>query len=131
MTSKDIEVVTTLAKESVNHPAHYMDESGVECIDIIESMKFSSGNAFKYIYRAGKKGETVEDLQKSIFYLNHAAKKNEFNTMPLNIKELVERVAVTRHEYIGEAMRSIYYGEWNQAIVYINSYMDVLSRIDE
>ena len=131
MPPKDIEVVTTLPKEAVNHPAHYMDESGVECIDIIESMKFSSGNAFKYIYRAGMKGETIEDLQKSIFYLNHAAKKNELNIMPFHVKELVERVVITRHEYIGEAMRSIYYGEWNQAIVYINSYMGTLSRIDE
>lgn len=125
------EVVTTLVKEAVNHPAHYMDASGVECIDIIEHMKFSSGNAFKYIYRAGMKGETVEDLNKSVFYLNHAAKKLEVNTMPLHVKELVNRVAATRHEYIAEAMQAIYYGEWNQAIVYINSYADVLSRLEE
>ena len=131
MSQEITEVVTTLPKEAVNHPAHYMDESGVECIDIIEHMKFSSGNAFKYIYRAGMKGETTEDLNKSIFYLNHAAKKNETNTLPFNVKELVQRVADTRHEYIGDAMQAIYYGEWNQAIVYINSYIDFISRIDE
>lgn len=118
-------------KEAVNHPAHYMDESGVECIDIIEYMKFSSGNAFKYIYRAGKKGETVEDLNKSIFYLNHAAKKGEINTLPFHVKDLVNKVADTRHKYIANAMQSIYYGEWNQAIVYINAYIDVVSRSAE
>src|SRR5699024_6602038 len=113
-----INMTAEIIKEEVNHPSHYMDESGVECIDIIEYMKFSSGNAFKYIYRAGKKYETIQDLEKAIFYLNHAAKKGEINTLPFHVKELVDRVAETRHEYIGDAMQSIYYGEWNQAIVY-------------
>ena len=30
---------------------------------------FHLGNAFKYIARAGKKGDTIEDLRKSVWYL--------------------------------------------------------------
>ena len=116
-------------KELVNHPVHYNDKSGVECIDIIVDMYFCSGNAFKYIYRAGEKDETLQELRKAIWYLTEANKRKEVNTLPLHIKSLVNRVAEVRHEYIGAAMQSIYYGEWNQAIVYINAYIDYINRL--
>jgi hypothetical protein len=32
-------------------------------------MTFNLGNAIKYIWRAGQKGDPVEDLRKAIFYL--------------------------------------------------------------
>jgi hypothetical protein len=35
--------------ENVNHPAHYQDDSGIECIDVVEWMNFNRGNAIKYI----------------------------------------------------------------------------------
>jgi hypothetical protein len=56
----------------VNHPPHYTSHpSGIECIQITEHMNFCLGNAVKYIWRAGLKNKnTVEDLQKAIFYLN-------------------------------------------------------------
>jgi hypothetical protein len=38
---------------NVNHPLHYNSHgSGVECIDVVEWMGFSLGNAIKYIWRA-------------------------------------------------------------------------------
>lgn len=55
---------------SVNHPKHYNTHpSGVECIDIVESMTFNVGNAVKYLWRAGEKGDAIEDLEKASWYI--------------------------------------------------------------
>lgn len=57
--------------DMVNHPPHYTSHpSGVECIDIVEHMNFNLGNAIKYIWRAGQKGDRIEDLKKARFYLD-------------------------------------------------------------
>lgn len=57
--------------DAVNHPKHYNTHpSGVECIQIVEHMNFCLGNAIKYIWRAGEKGDTLEDLKKARWYLN-------------------------------------------------------------
>ena len=57
-------------KETVNHPAHYNQIVGIECIDVAEQMGFNLGNALKYIWRCGDKGNKVEDIKKAIWYLN-------------------------------------------------------------
>ena len=58
---------------SVEHPDHYMKDSGHEVIDVINAWKlnYNLGNAVKYIARAGKKNpnKLVEDLEKAIFYI--------------------------------------------------------------
>lgn len=60
------------APDAVNHPKHYTDTPfGLEVIEITDKYDFSVGNALKYILRAGKKGDAVEDLEKAVWYLNH------------------------------------------------------------
>jgi len=60
-----------MTHDPVNHPAHYTSHpSGVECIQITEHMNFCCGNAVKYVWRAGLKGGTVEDLRKAAWYIN-------------------------------------------------------------
>ena len=60
-----------MTTDPVNHPTHYTAHpSGVECIQITEHMGFNLGNAIKYIWRAGLKGNGAQDLQKAVFYLN-------------------------------------------------------------
>lgn len=56
--------------DNVNNPAHYKD-GGVETIDFIEAkgLGFNLGNVVKYISRAGKKGNKLEDLKKAQWYL--------------------------------------------------------------
>ena len=55
---------------NVQHPAHYNEHpSGVECIQVVQHLNFNVGNAVKYVWRAGLKGATVEDLRKAEFYL--------------------------------------------------------------
>lgn len=58
--------------EQVEHPAHYrLNGSGVECIDVVEHLPFNTGNAIKYLWRAGLKPGTdaVTDLRKSLWYV--------------------------------------------------------------
>lgn len=61
---------------TVNHPKHYNEHpSGVECIDVIEHMPFNIGNAVKYLWRAGLKGDAIEDLKKACWYVEREIKK--------------------------------------------------------
>jgi hypothetical protein len=65
-----VEVIPTNASESaklsnkpdaVSHPSHYTSHpSGVECITITKHMNFCRGNAVKYLWRAGQKGDSIE-----------------------------------------------------------------------
>lgn len=56
--------------DPVNHPPHYNSHpSGVEAIEITEWFNFNIGNAVKYCWRAGLKGDAVEDLEKAAWYI--------------------------------------------------------------
>lgn len=60
--------------DPVNHPPHYQGK--YECIDVLEDLglghAFCIGNCIKYLWRAGKKGDLLEDLKKAQWYLNRA-----------------------------------------------------------
>ena len=62
----------------VNHPAHYAD-APVECIVFSRRMTFTQGNAFKYLWRAGRKDPSKykEDLEKAIWYIKDAFANRE------------------------------------------------------
>lgn len=75
-------------EDNVQHPAHYTGGS-IECIDAmaetqgVEAVKnFCICNAFKYLWRHGKKNG-VEDVKKAAWYLNKfielEEKKDETN----------------------------------------------------
>lgn len=58
--------------EKVNHPPHYGGEDNpYEAIKVIEAwdLGFNLGNTVKYISRAGKKDEIVQELEKAKWYL--------------------------------------------------------------
>ena len=58
------------------NPQHYKQHpSGVECIQITEHMNFNLGNAIKYLWRAGLKGDPVEDLEKAAWYIEREIKR--------------------------------------------------------
>jgi hypothetical protein len=60
-----------MAHDPVERPKHYTSHpSGVECIQVTEHLNFCLGNAVKYIWRAGEKGDAVEDLRKARWYLD-------------------------------------------------------------
>jgi hypothetical protein len=59
--------------EAVDHPAHYGGaDNPYEAIKVIEAwnLGFCLGNTVKYISRAGKKADVLEDLKKARWYLD-------------------------------------------------------------
>jgi len=56
----------------VNHPDHYGGDTIYEAIKVIEAwgLGFHLGNVVKYISRADRKGNAVEDLAKARWYLD-------------------------------------------------------------
>lgn len=58
--------------DMVNHPSHYTSHpSGIEAIEVTRHMNFNTGNAIKYLWRAGIKNEDahIQDLEKALFYV--------------------------------------------------------------
>ena len=77
----------------VEHPDHYQTESGIEAIEVIEAFfpdSFHLGNVFKYIARAGKKSNRLEDLQKAAWYLQREIDRH--------VPQAAEEVARLRDE---------------------------------
>lgn len=68
--------------DPVNHPSHYTSGK-IEVIEFITDQKLDmhTGNAVKYIARAGKKdpAKEVEDLEKAVWYLNDKIKRLKGN----------------------------------------------------
>lgn len=65
-----------MESDPVNHPPHYTTGpphsacgQPIECIDITRHMSFNLGNVIKYVWRAGQKGDKVQDLQKALWYI--------------------------------------------------------------
>ena len=79
----DVPDLPTDMSDPVNHPEHYT-AGGIETIDYMraklsaeEFAGYLRGNALKYLSRAGKKDNTVEDLKKGQWYLNQLIKELE------------------------------------------------------
>lgn len=55
----------------INHPNHYTEGRKYEPVKVIYDwgLNFNLGNALKYISRAGRKGDTIEDLTKAERYI--------------------------------------------------------------
>ena len=65
--------------DEVNRPSHYTagppcPNCGevIECITITEGRDFLTGNALKYLWRAGLKGVALTDLLKARWYVDRA-----------------------------------------------------------
>ena len=61
--------------DEVNHPKHYdnpFEATDIQCSKITFNMGFPNGCAFKYVWRAGEKGDRsafYKDLEKAQWYL--------------------------------------------------------------
>lgn len=96
--------------DMVNHPPHYKDASGIECIEVTKYMSFLGGNCFKYLYRAGKKGSTVEDLKKAAWYAEQAWQMEEITD--IRLVDNIIKIAEHRNVNIADAMYCIYEDMW-------------------
>ena len=77
-TIEDMADASQKLHDAVNKPKHYTGHpSGIECIQITESMGFCLGNAVKYIWRADLKNDAIEDLRKARWYIDREIDKRE------------------------------------------------------
>jgi hypothetical protein len=75
--------------DPINHPSHYTSHpSGVEMIQITEHMGFCVGNAVKYLWRAGLKGPSLEDLKKARWYIDREIARLEQNAQLAHAPEV-------------------------------------------
>ncbi|MFJ8384713.1 DUF3310 domain-containing protein [Streptomyces sp. NPDC094438] len=67
--SKPVQSSTT--NDAVNSPSYYTQgyANGAEVIDIAEALPYNRGNAVKYLARARKKDNEIEDLRKALWYI--------------------------------------------------------------
>lgn len=63
--------------DPVNPPHYKRHPSGVECIVVAEHFGFNLGNVIKYVWRAGEKGDALEDLKKARWYLDREIRRLE------------------------------------------------------
>lgn len=66
--------------DDATNPEHYQcSDSQYEPIKVIEAwgLGFCLGNVLKYISRAGKKGDRIEDLKKARWYLDREISRSE------------------------------------------------------
>lgn len=111
----------------INHPKHYtanpFDAKKLECIDFTRHMGFCDGNAFKYVWRAGSKGDALEDLDKALFYLDECRTYKPAPSVeaPILMGTLGfdERDESTKFRY--KALRFIATGLWETAEEYVKA----------
>ena len=77
------EEAPVIQPDTVNHPPHYIDGGGIECIEAIEAQLtndeyrgYLKGNIVKYIWRERMKGST-ESLKKARWYLDRLIQLDE------------------------------------------------------
>lgn len=76
--------MTRAPADLINHPPHYTagppcPQCGevIECITITEGRDFLTGNALKYLWRAGLKGVALTDLLKARWYVDRAIQREQ------------------------------------------------------
>lgn len=120
-------------QDMVNHPPHYKDESGIECIEVTQHMGFCEGNSFKYVYRAGSKGSLIEDLKKAAWYAERSWTRSRTGNDRIHwlVQRKGEAIADSRDKqgklFAAEVMRNIVNNRWWQAY---DSLMTEITRLE-
>lgn len=73
-----VEVIAKMKDTLVDNPPHYT-VGGMSTYDFIiaKNLSYELGNVVKYVSRADYKGNKLQDLQKALWYLNAAIKREE------------------------------------------------------
>lgn len=114
--------------DAVNKPSHYTsDPSGIECIEIAELLPFCLGNCYKYLHRAGLKGDKLTDLQKARYYAHRAYLNNE--QMADRATNRIRAVAHYRDELMG---RTLYiFSQFGTLTGGVSMFLDHLDKLIE
>lgn len=78
--------------DSINSPSHYAEGRQYEPIDVIADweLNYHLGNTLKYISRAGRKQNHLEDLKKAQYYLNKEIQKLETVPFAVTYEDILE-----------------------------------------
>lgn len=90
-------------KKDMINPSHYGAGTGIECIDVMEqqfgreeTQAFCKLNAFKYLFRLGKKDESLQEMKKVQWYVNKwialEESKSKIDTKSTTLQLLQEAV---------------------------------------
>lgn len=88
----------------VARPAHYQGEGGLQAWDVIEDWRlgYHLGNAVKYLLRAHRKGNELQDLEKAGAYLVRAGDLTLRGVPLVTCTKRVPKITLTR---VAEAFR--------------------------
>ncbi len=112
--------------DPVNHPAHYQRDDGFECIELVELLPFCEGNAIKYIFRAGRKGDAMEDLRKALWYAERATHSFFWWPRRPGHTPTVERACMGfDSQLVRDAIRHLANGEADAAIPSIKTLIEI------
>ncbi len=92
--------------DPVHNPSHYKS-GGIEVIDVIEAFElgFRLANVVKYVLRAGRKGDALEDLEKAAWYLDREIDKLETQAEEGKMPETMEVDITSREDVANEKRR--------------------------
>lgn len=82
-------------QETVSHPKHYCEGRKYEPKDVIRDwgLNFNTGSAVKYLSRAGRKGDIIEDLEKAKqfiqFEIDYLLQEKEMEKMNCAAEKIV------------------------------------------
>ena len=89
--------------DNIKHPSHYAEGRNYEPKDVIRDwgLNFNLGNAVKYISRAGRKDDIVQDLKKAQQFIQFEieAIEAERDEAPAPIEDTPKRVEVSAEEW--------------------------------
>ena len=76
-----------MTHDPVNNPSHYAEGRKYEPINVIEDwqLNYRLGNAVKYVSRAGRKQNAVEDLRKAVWYIEREIETLEGAKSPYSV----------------------------------------------
>lgn len=117
----------------INHPSHYGGENNeYEAIKVIEAwqLDFCLGNAVKYISRAGKKDDMVQDLKKAKWYIERKISQFEpvcesenvsFYSLLVQLDKLIEECEVKEFNLFEKGLHTLVNYENAKKLAYIKA----------
>ena len=124
----------------VNHPPHYGGANNqYEAIKVIEAwqLDFCLGNALKYISRAGKKEDMIQDLKKAKWYIDRKiyqiepTKESEtvsFDSLIEKFDTLIENCSKKESYYSGEGLHALADNENAKKLSYMHAKQLLLNN---
>ena len=91
-----------MTHDPINSPSHYAEGRQFEPIDVIEDweLNFRLANTVKYISRAGRKKDILEDLRKARWYLDREIQHLEVGQSRIRIYELAHELGLSNREVL-------------------------------